>query len=306
MLHTHLYKKKKMREGFNRILALIDLSSESLHTAEEAAKIGAKFSSEIYLLYVSSNHSLSGMLFPQSGSFKTPGDEKEYSRNNKYRLEKTKIDLENRFGVNIKTHMAKGYLRDIVNNFVNEFCIDLVVVNAKKKTGFRGFLFGSAAETIINVVDSEVLCVYPQSDCSQLKKIVLPVGKFIPKRKIRVAYELARKFAASIHLISLNNPAGKKATENTKALLDTFRYLKDITNIPVECKTVSGVTIAEASVNYARTIGADLILVNPGVESHWSDNLLNRWGNDIVSRSSIPVLSVQSILNKTKPVLYPL
>lgn len=292
-----------MSEGFNRVLVLIDFSPASLHTVEEAAKIAGKFNSDLYLLHVSS--SLSGLLFPELYPFEIPGGEKENMRINKFRLEKTKIDLENRFGISIKTYVTKGSLKETVYSYSQELQIDLVVVNANRKTGFKEFLFGGTAETIINTVDSEVLCVYPESDCSHVKKIVLPVGRFVPKRKIKVAYELARKFAASIHLVSLNNSASKKlAAENTKALLDTFRYLKDITNIPVECKTVSGPTIAEATVNYAKAIGADLILVNPGAESYWSENLLRRWGNDIVSRSSIPVLSVQSILNKTKPVLY--
>jgi nucleotide-binding universal stress UspA family protein len=289
-----------MSEGFNRILVLVDLAPASLHTAEEAAGLAAKFGSELHLLNVSIGYSIATRLFPGTDYFTTTGNEKKVSRDNIFRLEKTKIDLENRFGVNIKTHEAKGHLGETVKKYVNELSIDLVVINAMKKTGIREMIFGSAAETIINSVDCEVLCVYPQSDCTHMKKIVLPVGKSIPKRKIRIAYDLARKFAASIHLISLNNADNNKKTDNAKVLLDAFRYLKDITNIPVECKTVSGANIAEASVNYAKLVGADLILINPGAESNWSGNLLHRRGNDIINRSSIPVLSVQSILNKNR------
>lgn len=292
-----------MSEGFNRILVLVDLSIASLHTAEEAAGFASKFGSELHLLSVSPRYSIAARLFPETDYFTTGGNEKEIFRDNKFRLEKTKIDLENRFGVNIKTYAEKGHLGEIVKNYVHELSIDLVVINAMKKTGIREMIFGSVAGIIINSVDSEVLCVYPQSDCTHLKKIVLPVGKTIPKRKIRIAYDLARKFAASIHLISLNNTDYNKKNGTTKVLLDAFRYLKDITNIPVECRTVSGSTIAEAAVNYAKLVGADMILINPEDESHWPGNLFHRWGNDIINRSSIPVLSVQSILNKNRQKL---
>jgi len=287
-----------MSERFNRVLAIIDFTPASIHAADEAAKLAAKFNSCLHLLFVSASYSITGILSAKNNTINTCTEADQSGRKIIYRLEKMKIDLTNRFGVNTKTHVAKGNLKEIVHSYVHEFNIDLVVVSAKKKAGIREFLYGSIAEIIIDAVDCEVLCVYPQSDCSNLKKIVLPVGKFIPKRKIKLAYELARKFAASIHLVSLNSNNGKKATENTKVLLDAFRYLKDITNIPVECKTVAGVTIAEATVNYAESIGADIILVNPGPESQWPGKILHRRTNDIVNRSHVPVLSVHSILDR--------
>jgi nucleotide-binding universal stress UspA family protein len=287
-----------MSEGFNRVLAIVDFTPATIHAAEEAAKLAAKFNSSLHLLFVTTRYSVTEILSTKNNTINTCSEDDQANRKIIYRLEKTKIDLSNRFGVNTKTHVAIGNLKEIVSNYVQEFSIDLVVVSAKKKTGIREFLYGSTAEAIIDAVDCEVLCVYPQSDCSHLKKIVLPVGKFIPKRKIKLAYELARKFAASIHLVSLNSNNGKKTTENIKVLLDAFRYLKDITNIPVECKTVSGVSIAEATVNYAESIGADIILVNHGPESQWPGSVLYRGVNDIINRSHVPVLSVHSILDR--------
>jgi nucleotide-binding universal stress UspA family protein len=286
-----------MGEGFNRVLALVDFTPGSMHAAEEAAKLAAKFNSNLHLLFVNTDYSISKILFTKNNSVNTYIQADQAGRKIIYKLEKTKIDLSNRFGITTKTHVAKGQLKEVVNKLVHEFNIDLVVISPKKKTGIREFLFGNSAETIIDAVDCEVLCVYPESDCSHLKKIVLPVGKFIPKRKLKLAYELARKFAASIHLVSLSNSNGKKTTENIKVLLDAFRYLKDITNIPVECKTVAGSTIAEATVIYAESIDADIILVNPGQESKWPGKLLHR-SNDIVSRTHVPVLSVHSILDR--------
>ena len=105
-----------------------------------------------------------------------------------------------------------------------------------------------------------MLCVYPDSNSNRLKKIVLPIGKFIPKRKIRLAYELAKKFAANVHLISLNRNGHRLSSENTKVLMASYQYLKDITNIPIECRTVLGNNLAQATVQYAENIGADLIL----------------------------------------------
>jgi len=97
-----------MSEGFNRILVLVDLSPASIHTAEEAAGLATKFRSELHLLSISPGYSITSRLFPETDYFTTTGNENEISRDNKFRLEKTKIDLENRFGVKIKTQLAKG------------------------------------------------------------------------------------------------------------------------------------------------------------------------------------------------------
>ena len=289
-------------ERFSRVLTLIDHSDASMHSAEEAAKIASKFNGELHLLHISSSFL---RLFAAIHPFKSNNHRRKNNRAEENRLEKTKIDLENRFRINIKTHAAEGHLKEIVHQYAKEQKIDLVVLNVKKKTGLKEFLLGTVTESIINAVDSEVLCVCPESDCNYLKKIVLPIETSVPTRKIRVAYELAKKFTASIHLVALNDTVNKSTmAQNTKVLLDAFRYLKDITNAPVECKTIGGATIAEASVEYAKKINADLILIDPGVESHWSGSLFHWWGNDIINRSSIPVLRVQSILNTMKSGLY--
>lgn len=287
-----------MQEDFKRILVLTDFSSASLHAAEEAAAIATRFNSKLHLLHVSSSAAVSHLSLPETCFFHVAEEDEDSSLNNKLRLEKMKIDLENRFGICIQSHEAKGPLKKIVTYYVHDLHIDLVVVDAKKKSGIRELLFSSVAEIIINTVESEVLCVYPESNCNRLKKIVLPVGKFVPERKIRMAYELARKFAANVHMISLNKNSNGISNENTKVLMAAYRYLKDITNIPVECRTVSGNNMAEAAIRYAENINADLILVNPGTESQLSGNFLYRWGGDIVNHSPVPVLSVHSNMEK--------
>ena len=80
----------------------------------------------------------------------------------------------------------------------------------------------------------------------------------------------------------------------------SYQYLKDITNIPIECRTVPGNNLAQATVQYAENIGADLILVNAGSESFFNTPVLRRWSGNIVNHSSIPVLSVHAINDKTK------
>ena len=287
-----------MKEDFKRILVLTDLSPVSIHAAEEAAMIATKFNSEIHLLHVSSTSRLSWLLAPEAYFFHLAENNKEEFRNTSAILEKIKIELEKRFELAIECHEADGKLSETVNKYVDTLQIDLVVLGAKKENWFKELLFESKAKDIIRSVNSEVLCVYAESNSNRLKKIVIPIGKFIPKRKIKLAYELAKKFAANVHLISLTRNGRTLSNEDTRILMASYQYLKDITNVPIECKTVLGSNLAQATVQYAEDIGADLILVNAGSESLLKGSVLRRWGGNIVTHSSIPVLSVHAINSK--------
>jgi nucleotide-binding universal stress UspA family protein len=285
-----------MQEDFRRILTLVDFSQASFHAAEEAAMIASKFNSELHILHISSNSGLTWMLAPEVEFFHL-AEEKHTSQ---IQLRRLKTELDERFQIDIECHEAEGKLNDTVNKYVRDLQIDLVVVGAKKTNWFKELFFESKAKDIIRSVDSEVLCVYPDSNSNRLKKIVLPIGKFIPKRKIRLAYELAKKFAANVHLISLNKNGQSLNSEDTKILMASYQYLKDITNIPIECRTVAGSNLAQATVQYAENIEADLILVNAGSESFFKSPTLTRWGGNIVNHSSIPVLSVHAVNEETK------
>ena len=293
-----------MQEEFNRILALIDFSQTSLHATEEAALIASKFNSELHLLHVSSNSNASYLVAPEAYFFHVAEDEKEGLSINMARLKKLKLELQKRFEINIYFHEANGKLCEVVSKYSHDIHINLIVLGAKRKNWFKELVSESKAKSIIRSVNSEVLCVYPESNSFRLKKIVLPIGKFIPKRKIRLAYELAKKFAANVHLISLNKDGTSLNSEDTKILMASYQYLKDITNIPIECRTVQGDNLAQAAVHYAENIDADLILVNTGAESHFKGTVLRKWGGNILNHSSIPVLSVQAINNITKSKQY--
>jgi len=206
----------------------------------------------------------------------------------------------------VQCHETEGRLRETINKQAHDLKADLVVLGVHHKSWLKELFSGNKIKNILKSVDTEVLCVYPESNSNRLKKIVLPIGKFIPKRKIRLAYELAKKFAANVHLISLNKNGTSLSSEETKILMASYQYLKDITNIPVECRTVPGNNLAQATIQYAENIGADLILVNSGSESFFKNAGLRKWRGNIVDHSSIPVLSVHAINDKTKHRQYSL
>ena len=292
-----------MAEGFKNILTLIDFSEVSLRAADEAALISSKFNSRLHLLHITKTDP-SYLLTPEIYLLKIAGRTKKNFDPVAEKLETRKEDLVARFGIDVIYHETEGRLCETVSKKARELNADLIVLGVDHTNWFRELFFKNKVKNIIKSVDTEVLCVYPESKSNKLKKIVLPIGKFIPKRKIRLAYELAKKFAANIHLVTLNKQGTNLNSEDTKILMASYQYLKDITNIPVECRTVFGNNLAQAAVQYAENIGADLILINTGAESFFKNSVLGGWRGSIVDHSSIPVLSVHAINEKSKHKQY--
>jgi nucleotide-binding universal stress UspA family protein len=286
-----------MESNFRKILALIDHTEASLHAAEEAALIASRFDAELQLLHISpyessKNFITSGLLF-----FNVPVIEEEEYYLKIEKLERLKKTLEKRFGISITCFEDRGDFMKVVKSHVKDFSVDLIVVGTKKKNWLKEIFIENKVNSVIGALSCEVLCVSCGSQTDTLKKIIVPVAKTIPKKKIGIAYEFAKKFAGRIYLIALNRSDNKLSDQSTKTLIASYRYLKDLTNIPIECSTVNGTSLANATMNYARSVGADLILINEGPESYFKNHL---WNGNILNHSSVPVLSVRSTNDEEK------
>ena len=286
-----------MERSFQKILTLIDYSDTSFHAAEESAFIASKLNSELHLLHISPDENSPGLLTPGLPFFESPEKEEEEYYTKVGHLEKIKKDLNRRYGVSIMCFESRGTFIDIVKRHVENYLIDLIVLGARKRNWLKEIFNESKANSVIRSVDCEVLCVQPQSKTDKLKQIVLPIGESVPRKKIGIAYELAKRFAAKIHLIALNKQEKVIDNKSTEALVASYQYLRDITNIPLECRTIAGRNLADAAVHYAEVIEADLILIDEGAESDLKK--IAMWKGTIVNYSSIPVLSVQSISDKS-------
>jgi len=268
-----------------------------MHAAEEAALIASRFDAELQLLHISpyeSSKSLitSGLLF-----FNVPViEEGEYYLKIE-KLERLKKKLEKRFGILITCFENRGDFMEVVKSHVKEFSVDLIVLGTKKKNWLKEIFIENKVNSVIEALSCEVLCVSSGSQTDTLKKIIVPVAKSIPKKKIGIAYEFAKKFAGRIYLIALNRSENKLSDQSTKTLIASYRYLKDLTNIPIECCTVDGTSLAGATMHYAQRVGADLILINEGSESYFRKSL---WNGNIVNHSSVPVLSIHSMIYKER------
>src|SRR5215217_9626988 len=104
--------------------------------------------------------------------------------------------------------------------------------NCKSFSFFRSVHPNLLAES----TDCPVLTVMSGSVQARIKIIVVPVGSFIPKRKIELASEFAKKYRAKIHIVSLCN----QSDADRKSFLDTYQILRTGLTNQIEYHLVRG------------------------------------------------------------------
>jgi hypothetical protein len=137
-----------------------------------------------------------------------------------------------------------------------------------------------------------VLTVASKAAYSAIKTVIVPLTRDATYNKMGVLAALSGNKKLDIHLVTFKDHRDNLAKNAPSSLLRIYQWIKTSLQCQVQCKSLSGRHIAEATLNYARSVNADVILIDPDVqlETFWP-------GRNIISflqsKSEIPVLAVQ-------------
>lgn len=137
-----------------------------------------------------------------------------------------------------------------------------------------------------------VFTVRPGALHSTIKSIVVPVTDVLPPGKMEVVQALCKNSRVKVHLVTFvaDEFSGKAPAS---ALLKLFQWLKEAVRCPVTYAVLQGNNKAKALLAYAERTEADIVLVNPSLETKigW----MHRHISDVLSpRSRVQVLTVNS------------
>lgn len=245
-----------MQKLINHILAPISEGKRSALVAEKAVRMANHFQCNLHLLYTENT-----ALVPFLG---TPNE------NLKGNTRKKLSVLEDRFGpllepgLPLRISLCKGDLERNIGEYAIKNFIDVTVVGGSG-TSLPGSLFGSLSiNRLVRRTQSAVLAVNDGPMFEHIQNIVLPVEAHLTMRKVMLASYMARKFNAKIHLIGLTKRNPLTSVNDALYLYKTFQLLRDNTNLAVEYHILPGENIGDKTLEYAQSIGADLIVVDPG------------------------------------------
>ena len=203
-----------------------------------------------------------------------------------------------------------------ISEHSGELAPDLIVMCTHGKGGLRDFMVGSIAQQIIGLGKTPILLVNPQEDTGEplqfTKFLVALDGDPDHDASLPVAAELAQKFGAGLHLLTVVHTLGTLPGERaatgwmlpgaTRAMLDmdeetAHEHLQALagqwrkTGLSVTTEVLRG-DPAQQIVASTAAVRADLIALathgKSGMSAFWSSSV----GPKVVSASKSPLLLI--------------
>jgi nucleotide-binding universal stress UspA family protein len=278
-----------MEKLFHKILVPVDFSFRSVKAVEKAIATAAAYKCSITLLHAVTQHPFATIALTE-GHTQVPYDLIDNRTELEYQLAKLvdhALKKVNGF-IPVHTAIVHGHWDDAVIDYVNRYSIDCVMVGQRSRFQRKRKLLLNpdkvAASTHVPVITIPV-----NKNITRVKKIVVPVTDFLPVRKLQYAEYIARYSKATVELLVIEQETRQQVTGNY--VQTAMEWLRSC-GARVKVAFVKHTNTAAAVRDYAAQKGADLLILNPGVQTTlpgWWSSLL---GNIIQKYSLPPVMTV--------------
>lgn len=252
----------------SNILALIDLSEQSLIALGQSYNLARFTDSTITLLHV------------------VEGKETDV----KEKLEKLAQETSAQSGLQVKTMIVKGTMYSQAIKVAEQINAIAIILGFKTSKGVGKLIKNSPCP---------VITIKGTNHRNGCENIVLPLDLTKETReKVTKAIEFAKFFKSTIRVISVR--LIKERRHENKLIAYSHQVQKFIKSKGVPCtiKTLEGTDIAQMVIDYANEVQADLIMIMSQQELTLKDLFVGTTAQKIVNLSEIPVLSIRPVKKK--------
>ncbi|WP_138434337.1 universal stress protein [Winogradskyella algicola] len=272
-----------------KIIVPIDFSEHSEFALEAAANLAQKFGSELIVLHMLE---LSNAILTANGN--SINEEAVFY----LKLAEQKFDafLDRPYLEGIKiTPIVKHFkVWSEVNDVANDHHANLIVMGSHGASGVKEVLVGSNTEKVVRHADIPVLVIKHNPILLDFENGVFASDftdeAITPYLNARKTF---KKIGATMHLVYVNSPDGnfRSSTEIDKRI---SLFLKkadgDLDNLE-NVHVVSDYSIEKGILNFANTIGADLIAVATHGRKGLAHFFEGSISEDIANHSTLPVMT---------------
>jgi len=269
-----------MTIAFNTILIPVDFSQNTEIAVKKAAELGGRDGIELHLLHV----------VKAGADVEAAFEQLEEMIRVKYPA------------VRVRTHVLQGRsVQRVIIECARLLQPQLIVIGKSDPPRRWAFFKGVSPDVIAKRSDCPVLTVKPGSADSKTRVILIPIGNFLPERKLEWAVALAKKYRAQIHLLAIQDRQESKEWALPQVFLKAYNQLREHLHHPIEYSATGKQGTAKAALNCAEMIMADMIVVNPETESGVSGFAGYRHISDLLGKDSkIQVLDIEPYKNENQ------
>jgi nucleotide-binding universal stress UspA family protein len=270
-----------MTTAFNKILIPVDFSVNTEIAIKKALAFIERQRAEIHLVHVVRRKDRPAAKFIQWEAEKKLDHWKAF-------IEETTNEITVHFTV------LRGWsVEQMIIEAAAMFSPGLIIIGKRDKKLLWPFHPSISPDHIARKSHCPVLTVKLGAMDSRTKVIVLPIRDKVPERKIKLAILIARRCRAQVHLLVIGEN-DKSAEGQPQPFISAYHHIRENLHQPVEYHPISRHNTARATLHYAESVMADMILLHPETESGISTLTGSRHISDwIRNDSKIQVLDIE-------------
>jgi nucleotide-binding universal stress UspA family protein len=260
-----------MEHSISRILVAFDHSAAAAVALKKGIEIARMYGAALHVVFVEA-------------------DEKtfDYETITAYLEEETRGS-----GIAMELHHRRGKaFREIVQ-CEKEIQADLLLLGTHGVEGFIPFWLGSTAFRVASSSDCPVITVPETARNLDFKQIVMPLDS-TPETRQKMGYTamLAKKFGSSVHVLCVS----KDNDHETEHYLSVYRKQAEefFTNrgIPYTCEMITGVNIAQTTIDVANKKEAGLVVMM--TETEPAGFFMGSVAQQLINHCPVPVMAIRA------------
>jgi nucleotide-binding universal stress UspA family protein len=266
---------------FKNILLPVDLSWKTETAVTKAIEVAGPRGSSIHIMHVVDPERKTGSFFKED---------------KKTQLNIWKETIENATpGSEVDICLIRGKpIEKMIIQKAKEVHAQLIIMGRQANRSWLPFKKSISPSTIAKETHSAVLTIQPGVFQHKIKSIVLPIRSFIPTRKVDMLFPFVNNKGTTIYLVSLMNEEANdlEYSSASRALIETYRLLKEEANCQIVHKLIKGNNMARALLQFSESVNADILLLNPDESRFRSITGLRDFSDLLKRQSSLQVMAI--------------
>jgi len=265
------------------IIVPLDLSDESLNGLNLAMMMATKTGANILLVHVIGKNT--GDYYKQMENENQLAQTKFEGILRKYK-EKVKLNF------TLSYIIKEGKIFKEIADLADKHEEALTVLSTHGASGFEELFIGGNAYKITSHSKNPVITVRRSKIPSNIDNIVMPLDMtFQTREKVPYTVEFAKIFGSKIHLLTIRLSNLKSIEKKLHQYAEQVASYLDIHKVPYTVEHLHGGNLTDLTLEYSRSIDADLISIMTEQEKSASNLLLGKFAHQMINKAYIPVLS---------------
>jgi nucleotide-binding universal stress UspA family protein len=285
-----------------RILVPTDFSETSNYAIEKACRVASLFGAELYIIHVIEGSPFKLVKPDDKSGSKEKVIMQQYLMD---KLEKLAKSITKQYHISVNTLLGENKVVEVIKSAVRDNKIDLIVMGTKGASGFKEVLIGSNAQKIVSKATCPVITTKNAPVSADFSNIVLPMESWNNSiEKLDYVTPFATSYKSTVHLLGIIESKEKADMRKVLSLLNSAEeYLKE-RKIPTVRKIIASQHSAKETLEYAKEINSNLIMVLTDRESLMGSVLPGVFARHIINHSEIPVMSIKPAMYRAEKVSF--